>query len=170
MPGRLFSANVGRMKPETARLDRFDRALLKRLQINNQIPAHRLAEQVGLSESAVLKRRLRRDGVIAADVSILHPAVLGLSLTVHVLVSLEREDAAALDAFTSKIRSRSEVRQAWYVTGEADFLLLLKLPGMEAYESFARFTPIPMSGLSAPSSPYARLLEQSRHPFNHLPT
>jgi Lrp/AsnC family leucine-responsive transcriptional regulator len=140
MPGRLFSANIGRMKPETARLDRFDRALLKRLQINNQIPAHRLAEQVGLSESAVLKRlrRLRRDGVIAADVSILHPAVLGQSLTVHVLVSLEREDAAALDAFTGKIQSRSEVRQAWYVTGEADFLLLLKLPGMEAYESFAR--------------------------------
>ena len=139
MLGRLFSANIGRMKPETARLDRFDRALLERLQKNNQIPAHRLAEQVGLSESAVLKRlrRLRRDGVIAADVSIVHPAILGEPLTVHVLVSLQREDSAALDSFSRKLRSRPEVRQAWYVTGEADFLLLLKLTGMEAYEGFA---------------------------------
>jgi DNA-binding Lrp family transcriptional regulator len=30
------------------------------------------------------------------------------------------------------------VRQAWYVTGEADFVLLLNLAGMEAYEAFTR--------------------------------
>jgi Lrp/AsnC family transcriptional regulator, leucine-responsive regulatory protein len=83
-------------------------------------------------------RRLRREGVIAADVSIVHPSVLGLPLTVHVLVSLEREGLAELDAFTRKLRARPEVRQAWYVTGEADFVLHLQLAGMGAYEGFAR--------------------------------
>jgi DNA-binding Lrp family transcriptional regulator len=126
--------------PKSVTLDPFDHALLREVQINNQTPARMLAERVGLSESAVLRRlrRLRREGVIAADVSIVHPAVLGQPLTIHVLVSLEREGLALLDAFTRKLRRRPEVRQAWYVTGEADFVLHLQLASMEAYDDFAR--------------------------------
>ncbi len=125
---------------EKVSLDRFDHALLDRLRRNNQTPARVLAEQVGLSESAVLRRvrRLRRSGVILADVSVVHPAVLGTPLTIHVLVSLEREGTAALDAFERKLRERREVQGAWYVTGEADFVLLLRVSSMEAYEGFAR--------------------------------
>lgn len=125
---------------KTAALDRFDHALLALVQQDNQTPARILAEQVGLSESAVLRRlrRLRREGVIIADRALVRPAMLGLPLTLHVLVSLEREGAAELDAFIRKARSRAEVRQAWYVTGEADFVLLLQLPDMEAYDRFAR--------------------------------
>lgn len=125
---------------KTAALDRFDHALLALVQQDNQTPARLLAEQVGLSESAVLRRlrRLRAEGVIIADRALVRPAALGLPLTLHVLVSLERESAAELDAFIRKARSRAEVRQAWYVTGEADFVLLLQLPDMEAYDRFAR--------------------------------
>ena len=66
--------------PNSVALDRFDRALLAQVQVDNQLPARRLAERVGLSESAVLRRlrRLRREGVIVADVSVVHPGVLGL--------------------------------------------------------------------------------------------
>ena len=126
--------------PKSAALDDFDCALLAQVQVDNQLPARRLAETVGLSESAVLRRlrRLRREGIIVADVSIVRPSVLGLPLTMHVLVSLEREGAALLDAFTRKLRSRPEVRQAWYVTGDADSVLLLQLASMEAYEGFSR--------------------------------
>ena len=46
--------------------------------------------------------------MIAPDVSIVHPSVLGLPLTVHLLVSLEREGLAELDAFTRKLRARPE--------------------------------------------------------------
>ncbi|RDJ20788.1 Lrp/AsnC family transcriptional regulator [Bosea caraganae] len=125
---------------KTAALDRFDHALLALVQQDNQTPARLLAEQVGLSESAVLRRlrRLRAEGVIIADKAVVRPAALGLPLTLHVLVSLERESAAELDAFIRKTRSRPEVRQAWYVTGETDFVLLLQLPDMEAYDRFAR--------------------------------
>jgi DNA-binding Lrp family transcriptional regulator len=126
--------------PESVILDRFDRALLTAVQRDNQTPARVLAVQVGLSESAVLRRlrRLRRDGVIAADVSVVHPAALGQPLCIHVLVSLEREGAAQLDAFIRALRARPEVREAWYVTGEADFLLRLQLAGMAEYEAFSR--------------------------------
>ncbi|MFE1599511.1 Lrp/AsnC family transcriptional regulator [Methylobacterium sp. ID0610] len=125
---------------ETVTLDAFDRALLAEVQIDNQVPARVLAERVGLSESAVLRRlrRLRRDGIIVADRAVVHPAVLGTPLTVHVLVSLERETSDLLDAFVRRLRSRPEVREAWYVTGEVDFVLQLRLSGMEAYEAFTR--------------------------------
>lgn len=126
--------------PETVGLDDFDRALLAAVQANNQTPARILASRVGLSESAVLRRlrRLRRDGVIVADVAVVHPAVLGTPLTIHVLVSLERETSDLLDGFIRGLRRRPEVRAAWYVTGDADFVLELGLSGMDAYETFAR--------------------------------
>ncbi|HZH09862.1 MAG TPA: Lrp/AsnC family transcriptional regulator [Microvirga sp.] len=126
--------------PKSADLDSFDLALLAQVQRDNQIPARILAERVGLSESAVLRRlrRLRQEGVIAGDVAVVRPSALGLPLTIQVLVSLERGGTAELDAFIRKVRERPEVRQAWYVTGEADFILLVQTSGMEAYDCFAR--------------------------------
>ncbi|HEX7390874.1 MAG TPA: Lrp/AsnC family transcriptional regulator [Acidiphilium sp.] len=126
--------------PKSVTLDRFDRALLDEVRADNQTPARVLAERVGLSESAVLRRlrRLRRDGVIVADIAIVHQAALGLPLTIHALVSLERESSADLDAFIRRLRARPEVERAWYVTGETDFVLLLRLADMEAYEGFVR--------------------------------
>ncbi|MFC3124180.1 Lrp/AsnC family transcriptional regulator [Pseudoroseomonas globiformis] len=125
---------------ENVILDRFDQALLECLRVNNQTSARVLARQVGLSESAVLRRlrNLRKNGVIVADVSLVHPSVLGTPLTIHVLVSLEREGTAALDAFEQKVRGRQEVQGAWYVTGEVDFVLQLQVSGMGAYERFTR--------------------------------
>ncbi|WP_232629620.1 Lrp/AsnC family transcriptional regulator [Methylobacterium sp. Leaf118] len=125
---------------KSATLDRFDRALLAAVQQDNLTPARVLAERVGLSESAVLRRlrRMRQEGVILADVSVVSPEVLGLPVTLHVLVSLERETSASLDAFVKTLRARSEVVAAWYVTGDADYLLQLRLPNMAAYEDFSR--------------------------------
>lgn len=126
--------------PETASLDDFDHALLALVQRDNLMPAREMGQSVGLSESAVLRRlrRLRRNGIIVADVSVVQPAVLGTPLTVHVLVSLERETSQRLDDFVRRLRQRPEVRAAWYVTGDADFVVELKLAGMEAYDAFAR--------------------------------
>jgi DNA-binding Lrp family transcriptional regulator len=120
-------------------LDRFDRALLEEMQRDNQTPARMLAERVGLSQSAVLRRlrRLRAEKIITADVSIVNPAVLGVPLTIHVLVSLVRGSQLA-DEFARKLGARPEIRQASYVTGGADFVLHLQVENMEAYAAFAR--------------------------------
>jgi Lrp/AsnC family transcriptional regulator, leucine-responsive regulatory protein len=125
---------------ENAILDRFDQALLRLVQDNNLTPARVLAEKVGLSESAVLRRlrQLRANGTIAADRSIVRPTSLGLPLRVHVLVTLEREAGRELDAFIRKVKRRPEVRQADYVTGDADFVLLLQLSGMDQYDLFTQ--------------------------------
>jgi DNA-binding Lrp family transcriptional regulator len=124
---------------KSVELDSFDHALLAQVQIDNQTPARVLAERVGLSTSAVLRRlrRLRQEKIITADIAVVRPAVLGLPLSVHVLVSIDR-GAQMVDAFSRKLRARPEVRQASYVTGGADFVLHLQVESMEAYGAFAK--------------------------------
>lgn len=125
---------------ESTTLDQFDLALLRLVQANNLTPARVLAERVGLSESAVLRRlrQLRANGTIAADVAIVRPASMGLPLSIHVLVSLERETGKELDAFSRKVRKWPEVRQANYVTGDFDFVLMLQVSDMNEYDVFTQ--------------------------------
>lgn len=134
----LFQASHGMVLMKSGDIDQFDHAILELVQADNQLPARILAERVGLSESAVLRRlrEMRKNGIIVADIAVVRPDVLGKSITVHVLVSLERETSEHLESFVKKLRRRSEVDAAWYVTGEFDFILQLRLSGMEAYDNF----------------------------------
>jgi DNA-binding Lrp family transcriptional regulator len=121
-------------------LDAFDLALLDRVRRNNLTPARILAEQVGLSESAVLRRlrQMRATGVIAADVSVVRPASLGRPLTAIVLVNMVREGLAQIEAFKARLRERPQVVNSWYVTGAVDFVLVLNLVDLAEYEAFSR--------------------------------
>lgn len=119
-------------------LDRFDVVLLNLVQENNQLTAEQLAEKVGLSATACLRRlkRLRTEGAIAADVSLISPKVSGLRVTAIVLVSLEREQLHLLEDFKKRIKTNPEVTQCYYVTGSADFILVVNAQSMEAYGAF----------------------------------
>lgn len=127
------------MMPKSAELDVFDRALLRELQTNNQTPARVLAERIGLSQSAVLRRvkRLRAEGFIVADVSVVSPDLLGVPVSIHVLVSISQGSRTYGD-FARTIKSRSEVVHASYVAGGADFILHLRVESMAAYAAFAK--------------------------------
>ena len=121
-------------------LDDFDHKLLMRVRRNNLEPARVTAEAVGLSESAVLRRlrRLRAEGVIQADVAIIAPEALGRPVQVLVQVSLERERADIIDRFKAAIRKTPEIMTGYYVTGEADFILVVTARDMADYEQFTR--------------------------------
>ncbi|WP_296745726.1 Lrp/AsnC family transcriptional regulator [Mesorhizobium sp.] len=124
---------------KTVDLDQFDHALLTEVQTDNQTPARVLAERVGLSQSAVLRRlrRLRAERIITADISIVNPEVLGIPVTVHVLVRIDR-GSRTYSEFARKLKRRPEVKHASYVTGGADFVLRLQVESMAAYAEFAR--------------------------------
>lgn len=124
---------------ETINLDDFDRRLLDLVRRDNLEPARSLAEKVGLSESAVLRRlrRLRAERVIVADVAILDPGKLAPAITIHVLVELERHALAVEQAFGEKLAGRREVVGAWNVAGRTDFVLMVSVPSIEAYQAFA---------------------------------
>jgi Lrp/AsnC family leucine-responsive transcriptional regulator len=118
--------------------DAFDLKLLSILQLSTRGTAEELAQQVGLSPSACLRRvrRLREVGVIEAEVAVLAPRKVGRELTMVVQVALERERADIMDAFKRAMRATPEVMQCFYVTGEIDFILIVTMPSMEEYEQF----------------------------------
>src|SRR5690606_5464657 len=124
----------------TMQLDRLDYKLLSVVQINNRLTAEALSEIVGLSPTACQRRlkRLRSAGIIESDVAIISPAAIGRPLLLIVQVTLERERADIVDRFKAAIRRTPEIRSGYYVTGEADLILLISARDMQEYENFTR--------------------------------
>lgn len=118
-------------------LDRFDRQLLNLLQEDAGQTAERLAERVGLSPSAIQRRirRMREQGVILRDVAVVDPAKLGAPILFVASVQVERERPELLARFREWLASQSEVQQAFYVTGEADFVLVVATSDTAAYDA-----------------------------------
>ncbi len=110
------------------------------MQRDNRLTSDVLGERVGLSATAVQRRlkRLRATGVIEADVAVIAPRAVGQRLQMIVLVSLERERADIIDRFKASIRTTPNVMNGYYVTGDADFMLVVSARDMEEYESFTR--------------------------------
>lgn len=123
-----------------ANLDDFDRRLLALVQDNARLTAEQLGERVGLSASACQRRlkRLRATGVIEAEIAVVAPEAVGRALTMIVEVSLEREHPHIIDAFKKSMRATPEVMQCYYVTGDADFIIVLTARDMKSYERFTQ--------------------------------
>jgi Lrp/AsnC family transcriptional regulator, leucine-responsive regulatory protein len=118
-------------------LDRFDRQLLNLVQDDSAQTAERLAAQVGLSASAVQRRlkRLREEGVIVADCSVVDPATVGRPTFFVVSIQVERERPELVSQLREWLASRDEIHQIYYVTGEADYVLIVTAPDTAAYET-----------------------------------
>lgn len=121
-------------------MDAFDTHLLSLLQQNNRLTAEQLSQQVGLSPAACQKRvkKLREHGAIEADIAVLSPQAVGRGLTLIVEVTLERERSEFLDAFKKTMQQAPEVMQCYYITGEADFMLIITVKDMNDYDAFTR--------------------------------
>ncbi|NPD14735.1 Lrp/AsnC family transcriptional regulator [Xinfangfangia sp. D13-10-4-6] len=121
-------------------LDAIDRRILREVQLNNRMTSEELGALVGLSATACQRRlkHLRAERVIEADVAIVSPRKVGRPLTTLVQVSLERERADIIDRFKAAIRDTPEIMTGYYVTGDADFLLVVTARDMEDFEQFTR--------------------------------
>lgn len=121
-------------------LDRADAVILEAVQKNNRLTSEELAKIANLSPTACQRRlkRLRAEGVIEADIAVVSPKAVGRHVTMIVMVSLERERADIVDRFKAAIRNTKEVMIGFYVTGDADFILIVTAKDMEDYERFTR--------------------------------
>jgi len=119
-------------------LDSIDRRILSAYQHNTRLAGEQIGARVGLSAAAVQRRlkRLREAGVIVAEFALLDCASLGLNLTAIVHVDLIDESARAASAFRDKVTSRGDVQQCYGVAGAADFVLVVIVPDLPAYERF----------------------------------
>ncbi len=121
-------------------MDDKDIEILRLVQSNARLTADVIGHKIGLSPPAVQKRlkKLRSTGVIEREIAVLSPAKVGREMTVIVQVMLERESRLHLDTFKRRMKSAPEVQQCYYTTGEADFILLVIVEDINAYEAFTQ--------------------------------
>lgn len=117
-------------------LDRFDRQLLNAVQADAGTTSEKLAETIALSQSAIQRRlrRLREIGVIERETAILDPRKVGSPTVFVVALQIERERPELLAQLRRWFALEAQVQQAYYVTGEADFVLIVTAPDTEAYD------------------------------------
>jgi len=124
-------------------LDDIDWSLLAALQQDAAQPNQVLAERVHVSPPTALRRvrRLREAGLIAAQVALLDEdriaAAQGHGLTAIAEVSLDRQGAEHLGAFERRAVQDAAVRQCYRVAPGPDFVLMLRVRDMPAYQALA---------------------------------
>jgi len=119
-------------------LDSTDWKILDRLQDDARVSNADLARAVSLSPSPCLARvrRLEQQGLVRRYVTLLDPVKLGLTVSVFIQVTLEKQIEPALEAFEKAVRDRPEVMECYLMTGDADYLLRVVVPDVPAFERF----------------------------------
>ena len=124
-------------------VDQIDRKILGLFQHDTRRIAESIGAEVGLSAAAVQRRlkRLRNEGVIAAEIAVLDKNAMGESI-VTCIVTLSMASAPApgehLDRFRRQMVDHPMVQQCYHVTGSSDFIVIVIAKSMEAYGTFVR--------------------------------
>lgn len=116
-------------------LDAADRRLLAALQADGRASGVELAERVRLSPSQCQRRlkRLEETGLVAGYGVRLDRRKLGLDVVAFVQVSLARHGDDPAEAFHRAVAAMPEVLEVHAVTGDADYILRVVAPDLEAF-------------------------------------
>lgn len=106
-------------------LDERDRAILRELQRDGRLTNADLAERVNLSASACLRRVkiLEEEGFISGYAALVDPARVELPAVAFVMITLEQQGRAALDAFERAVSRHPELMECHLLAGVADYLV-----------------------------------------------
>ena len=121
------------------KLDHFDRDILQLVQRNCQLTAETIADDVGLSTSAVQRRlkRLREEGIIKAEVAIVERKATGTPMVFIVGMEIERDNYDALAKFRLWAEKQDHIQQVYYVTGAVDLIAIVTARDVEHYDDIA---------------------------------
>ena len=135
-------------------LDAIDRRILRLLQRDSVIANQALADMVGLSPPACLKRvrRLRAAGVIERTAALLAPAALGYPLLTVVRIKLDRPREKAMREFERRMRELPRVAYCLTVAGDIDYVMLVRSKDVAHYQDFARHVLATAPGIRAYTS------------------
>jgi Lrp/AsnC family transcriptional regulator len=119
-------------------LDAYDRRILELLQEDASLSSAQIAERVGLSQSPCWRRiqRLKEEGVIRGQVTLLDRKKIGLNTQIFAEVKLNAHGRSNFTEFTEAIRGFPEVLECYVLMGAVDFLLRIVTSDIEAYERF----------------------------------
>jgi Lrp/AsnC family transcriptional regulator len=129
-------ARTNRSHAAPSMLDAYDLKILSELQDDASQPITEIATAANLSQNACWRRlkRLESEGVIVKRVALLDPKKLEAGVTVIVTVWAAEHTEAWLKSFVSAIARFPEVVEFYRMSGEIDYLLKLRVSGIEEYD------------------------------------
>ena len=119
-------------------IDPINVKILRILTVDGRISNVDLANQIGLSPSACLRRvqELERVGVISGYRAVLCPQAMGINFIAYVLVGLSNHTKESQLSFETAIASAPEVRECHNITGTVEYLLRVEARDLAAYKYF----------------------------------
>ena len=120
------------------KIDDINRRLLQILSNDGRISNSDLAEKVGLSASACLRRvqELERTGVITGYRAVMDRTALGTGFTAYIGVGLSEHSKFSQESFERSIALAPQVRECHNITGTIEYLLRIEVADMAAYKQF----------------------------------
>lgn len=122
-------------------LDKLDLAVLAELQRDGRMTSADLAERVGLSASATLRRvrRLEESGVIDRYVMLVNPDAVGRSVSVFVELSLDSQAEELLEEFETAVRDAPQVMSCHLMAGDYDYRVHVMCKDVAGYEEVHQY-------------------------------
>lgn len=120
------------------KLDRYNEQILRHLKKDGRISNIQLAEQVGLSPSACLRRvqELEQQGIIKHYRAVTDNTKLGIGFVAYVTVGLKVHTKDAQLAFEQAMSEATEVLECHNVTGAYEYLLRVETRDLIRYKNF----------------------------------
>ncbi len=119
-------------------MDQIDDRILHELTQDGRLPNIALAERVGLSPSACLRRvqALEQSGVITGYRAVLDRQAMGAGFVAYVAVGLGDHSKASQEAFERAIARAPQVLECHNITGAIEYLLRVEVTDLAAYKVF----------------------------------
>ena len=120
------------------KMDQINEKILRELARDGRMSNIDLADKVGLSPSACLRRvqELKRSGVIKGYRAVIDPNALNVGFTAYIGVGLSDHSKAAQEAFERSVASAPEVRECHNITGSIEYLLRIEVADLASYKMF----------------------------------
>lgn len=126
----------GQSAQAMAKTDDMNARILRELQRDGRISNLDLAERIGLSPSACLRRvqEMERSGVIRGYRAVLDPGLMGVGFVAYVTVGLNSHTKASQEAFERAAALAPQVRECHNITGTVEYLLRVECADLAAYK------------------------------------
>lgn len=119
-------------------IDAISARIVQELSRDAKISNVTLADRVGLSPSACLRRvaALEKAGVITGYRAVLDPTAMGQGFAAYLTVGLGEHSKAAQEGFERAVARFPEVRECHNITGAFEYLLRVEAQDLTAFKLF----------------------------------
>ncbi len=119
-------------------IDKINRRILRELERDGRVTNAELADRVGLSPSACLRRvqELERTQVIKGYRAVIDEASMDRGLVVFATVALSDHQKKSQQQFEQAMQQADQVRECHNVTGSCEYILRIEVADLQTYKKF----------------------------------